>query len=114
MRLLQAEDLRHHVVTGRRQQDPSRGQTDHDVTSHRRQAHGDRIRTCTRTNTSLHSSYLQTTVMHYCQLGSPLYDAVYASCPPPLLFFAQPLICLIFSPVVSWILLINEELTLIN
>lgn len=48
MRLLQAEDLRHHVVGGGMQQDPARGQADHDVAAHRRQADGDRIWTYDR------------------------------------------------------------------
>lgn len=43
MRLLQAEDLRHHVVGGGVEQDPARGQTHHDVAAHRRQANGDSI-----------------------------------------------------------------------
>lgn len=45
MRLLQAEDLRHHVVGGGMQQDPARGQADHHVAAHGRQANRDSIRT---------------------------------------------------------------------
>lgn len=48
MRLLQAEDLRHHVVGGGMQQDSPRGQADHDVAAHRRQANRDSIWTCGR------------------------------------------------------------------
>lgn len=46
MRLLQAEDLRHHVVGGGMQQDPARGQADHHVAAHRRQTDRDSIWTC--------------------------------------------------------------------
>lgn len=46
MRLLQAEHLRHHMVSGRMQEDPTRGQAHHDVASHRRQADRDGVWTC--------------------------------------------------------------------
>lgn len=46
MRLLQAEDLRHHVVCGGVQQDPTRGQSHHHVAAHGRQTDRDGIGTC--------------------------------------------------------------------
>lgn len=46
MWLLQAEDLRHHVVSGGMQQYPARGQTHHHIAAHRRQADRDGIWTC--------------------------------------------------------------------
>lgn len=46
VRLLQTEDLRHHVVCGGMQQDPARGQADHHVAAHRRQADRNGIWTC--------------------------------------------------------------------
>lgn len=48
VRLLQAEDLRHHVVGGGMQQDPARGQANHHIAAHRRQANRDGIWTCSR------------------------------------------------------------------
>lgn len=42
--LLQAEDLRHHVIGGGVQQDPARGQAHHHIAAHRRQADRDGIR----------------------------------------------------------------------
>lgn len=48
--LLQAEDLRHHVVCGGMQQDPARGQAHHHIAAHRRQANRDCIWTCWRIN----------------------------------------------------------------
>lgn len=46
--LLQAEDLCHHVVGGGMQQDSARGQADHHIAAHRRQANRDSIWTCAR------------------------------------------------------------------
>lgn len=43
VRLLQPEDLRHHVVSRGMQQDPAGGQADHDVAAHWRQAHRDGV-----------------------------------------------------------------------
>lgn len=52
MRMLQAEDLRHHVVSGGMQQDPAGGQTHHYIAAHRRQADRDGIWTCGRVGTA--------------------------------------------------------------
>lgn len=45
VRLLQTEHLCHHVVSGRMEQDPARGQAYHHVATHWRQAHRDSIGT---------------------------------------------------------------------
>lgn len=50
VRLLQAEDLCHHVVSGGMQQDSAGGQADHDVAAHGRQANRDSIGTWCRRN----------------------------------------------------------------
>lgn len=46
MRLLQTEDLRHHVVCGGVKQDPARGQPHHHVTAHGGQTDRDGVGTC--------------------------------------------------------------------
>lgn len=48
VRLLQSEDLRHHVVSSGMQQDPTGGQPDHDIAAHWRQAYRDGIWACWR------------------------------------------------------------------